>query len=379
VSRPGSCEASDGGRGIRVISLDVNGDKIMRRPRLVIFSILLLLTIASVHNAIAQTTKNPLYIDLSKTLGFVMGQRFSLNLIKVEHPELSLQVQKADLEFKSAFGTAEKNIQKALRDILKDGYSEYVASMDNQLESTLMSQQISKEIALKFIDEVESRAKGGIPSPMLQTLLSYQFEDRPADEFNRGFKTIYRTKGHPKAKGLDFQVEYPKSWSLREGNRPNVIQFFSSNNGRGPVYALIMTRDLVKETQGKLTRKEMAALKTPEGSQELSSELFSDSSLREMANGMGMTNVRAITTKRIVLDGWPGTMLEFIGDQQRLDITITMYNRMYIAIYKNYMVFLQCQVAKLPDDTEDTLRNRISKYAPAFHLMANSLVIQSQY
>jgi hypothetical protein len=142
---------------------------------------------------------------------------------------------------------------------------------------------------------------------------------------------------------------------------------------------LIMTRDIVEEAQGKLTSKEIAAFKTLEGSQKLSSELLSDSSLREMANGMGMTNVCAITTKRIVLDRWPGAMLEFIGDQQRLDITITMYNRMYIAIYKNYMVFLQCQIAKLPDDTEDTLKNKISKFAPLFHLMANSLVIQSQY
>ena len=351
----------------------------MRRCHIFFLSILMMLTISSVQNTFAQEAREPLYIDLGKTLGFIMGQRFSLNRINVEYPELSLQVQKADLEFKSAFGVAEKKIEKTLKDLLQDKYSEYVAAMEKQLKSTLESQQISQDSAAQFLAEVELRAKGKIASPMLETLLSYQFEDRPADEFNRGFKTIYRTKGHPKAKGLDLQVEYPKSWSLREGNRPNVIQSFSSNNGRGPVYTLIMTRDLIKEAQGELTREEIAALEIPEGSQELSSELFSDSSLREMANSMGMTNVRDITTKRIVLDRWPGAMLEFIGDGQRLDITITMYNRMYIAIYKNYMVFLQCQVVKLPDDTEDILKNRISKFAPLFHLMANSLVIQSQY
>ena len=351
----------------------------MRRCHILFLSILLMLTISSRQNTFAQEAREPLYVDLSKTWGFIMGQRFNLNRIKVEYPELSLQVQKADLEFKSAFGVAEKKIEKTLKDLLQDKYSEYVATLEKQLKSILASQQISKVIVAQFLAEVELRAKGKIPSPILETLLNYQFEDKPADEFNRGFKTTYRTKGHPKAKGLDFQVEYPKSWSLREGIRPNVIQDFSSNNGRGPVYTLIMTRDLIKEAQGELTREEIAALKTPEGSKELSSELFSDSSLREMANSMGMTHVRDITTKRIVLDRWPGVMLEFIGDGQRLDITITMYNRMYIAIYKNYMVFLQCQVVKLPDDTEDILKNRISKFAPLFHLMANSLVIQSQY
>jgi hypothetical protein len=171
----------------------------MRQSRLVIFSTLLMLTIASVYNAIAKTTNEPLHIDLSRTLGFIMGQQFSLNRIKVEYPALSLQAQKADFEFRSAFGTAEKNIQKALRDILKDKYSEYVTLMENQLESALMPQQISKEIAMQFLDEVETRAKGEIPSEVLQTLLSYQFEDKPADEFKRGFKTIFRTKRHPKA------------------------------------------------------------------------------------------------------------------------------------------------------------------------------------
>jgi hypothetical protein len=290
-----------------------------------------------------------------------------------------LRVQKVDFEFKTTFGIGEKNIKKTLRGLLKDKYSEYIAAMEKRLESTLMSQQISQKVAVQFLDEVESRAKGKMPSPILETLLNYQFEERPAEELIRGFKTTYRTKGHHKAKGLDLQIEYARSWSLREGNRPNVIQFFSSNNGRGLAHALIMTRDFIKEAQGELTREEIKALKTLEGSKDLASEVFSESSLREMANGMGMANVRNITTKRVVLDRWPGAMLEFIGDQQRLDLTITMYNRMYIAIYKNYMIFLQCEVGKSSDETEDALKTNISKFSPLFQLMANSLVIQSQY
>lgn len=251
--------------------------------------------------------------------------------------------------------------------------------MKKQLDTDHKSQQISQDVAVQFLDEVESRAKGKIPSPMLETLLSYQFIERPFNELARGFKRIYRTKGHRKAKGLDLQIEYPKSWSKREGNRPNVIQFFGSNNGRGPAYALIMIRDMVKDAQGELTREDIQVIMTPEGSKELASEMLSENSLREMANEMGMTNVQNINTKRMMLDNWPGAMLEFIGDKQRLDHTITMYNRIYIAIYKNYMIFLQCQVAKIPGETQDALKTKISQFAPLFYLMANSLVIQSQY
>ena len=56
----------------------------------------------------------------------------------------------------------------------------------------------------------------------------------------------------------------------------------------------------------------------PNGSTELASGIFSEKNLREMARDIGMLNVRNISTKRMVLDNWPGAMLKFTGDQQRL-------------------------------------------------------------
>jgi hypothetical protein len=140
-----------------------------------------------------------------------------------------------------------------------------------------------------------------------------------------------------------------------------------------------MAKDLVNEAQSQLTRQEINALQTLEASKALALDLFSQSSLIEIANGMGMSKVRSINAKRIVIDGWPGAVLDFIGDGQRLDINITMYNRTYIVIYKNYMVFLQCQVTKMPNETMEELRTKISQFDPLFRLMANSLVIHSQY
>ena len=273
----------------------------MKKHRILFLNLIFILAITLAQNTFAKAPKKPLYIDLTKTLGFIMGQRFSLNRIKAEYPRLLLQTKMAELEFNSAFGIAEENIEKELKDIFKDKYPEYIAAMRKQLDTTLKSQKITQDIAVQFLKEIKLRAAGEIPSPMLETLLSYQFKERPDNEFLRGFKNIYRTKGHPKAKGLDLQIEYPRSWSKREGNRPNVIQFFSSNNRRGPAHALIMTRDLVKEAQGELSRQEIRALMTPDGSKELASEIFSKNSLIEMAKGMGMTNVRNINTKRIVI------------------------------------------------------------------------------
>ena len=326
-----------------------------------------------------EAPKEPLYVDLSKTMGFIIGQRTSLNHVANKYPALSPRAIKAEREFNLTFGVAEKNIEKSLRNILIDEYSEYIATIEEEIKSISKLQQVNQDIAVQFLDEVELRAKGKIPSPMLETLLHYQFEERPAEELIRGFKIIYRTNDHPKAKGLDVQIEYPKSWSQREGKRPNIIQFFRSNNARGPAFASILIKDIADEAQGKLARRDIQSLNTLDGSRELASEVFSEKNLREMAKDMGMLNVRNMSTKKMMLDNWPGAMLEFTGDQQRLDIVVTMYNRMYIVLYKNYMIFLQCQVAKLPPETEGALKTKTTRFIPLFDLMANSLVIQSQY
>jgi hypothetical protein len=352
----------------------------MKKHRILVLNLLtIIFFVAFAQNTLAKAPKEPIHIDLSKTLGFIMGQRFSLDRIKHEYPELSLQVKMTELEFNNSFGIAEKNIKKELKSIFKEQYPEYLAEMRNQMNNILKSQQMNQDVAMAFLEEVNLRSAGNIPSPMLEILLTYQFIQRPHNELLRGFKNNYRTKGHPKAKGLDLQIEYPISWSKREGKRPNVVQFFSSNNGRGPAQALIMVRDISKEAQGELTHEEIQALNTLEGSKELASEVFSNNGIIEMVNNMGMTNVRNINSKKIVMDRWPGAVLEFTGELQQLDFTVTMCIKTYFVIYKNFMIFLQGQVVKLPNETENELKNKRTLFDPLFRFMANSLVIQSQY
>ena len=36
----------------------------------------------------------------------------------------------------------------------------------------------------------------------------------------------FRSRGHSKAKGMDFRISYPNGWLAKEGNRPNVVQKF---------------------------------------------------------------------------------------------------------------------------------------------------------
>lgn len=324
-------------------------------------SIVVLFTFFSVQSVSGQTIQEPLHVDLSKTLGFIMGQRFSLNRITDEYPYLCLRAQKANLEFKAAFGIAEENINKALQDMLKDKYSESIAMMEKKLKSTLSSQQLNQDIAAQFLDEVESRAKGNVPSPILEILLTYQFKDRPAEEFTKGYNCIFRTKGHPKAKGVDFQIRYPISWRPNEGERPNIIQKFTSKNGRGLEMFLIMVKDIPLPPGYILTQKDLY-------------EFFVESELRGMVPDGG----KFISAKPVVLDNHKGAMILFDQSVQRLDLTLTMRNLHFITIRGNKMIFIQCMIFVTPNK-ESNLQEKFSRFEPLFKMIANSFVIQEQY
>jgi hypothetical protein len=323
--------------------------------------LLALLIFATSQMTLGQTPQVPLATDLSRTYGYLNGQRFKLNRIKKEFPDLSIYAQKAELEFQLAFGTAERNINVALEEILAEKYSEYVSTMNAQLQTLLSSQPLNQELGANFIAEVESRADGKIESPVLETLLTYQFSERPADEVTRGYSRIFRTKGHPKAKGVDFQIRYPASWRPAEGERPNIIQKFVSENGRGHESILLIVKDIPVPSGYKPTKKELE-------------EFFTDEELR----GMIPTGARVISAKPIVLDGQKGGMVIFDQNIQRLDMTVKIRNLSFITARGNKMIFVGCMVSP-PAGKEAQLQERFNRIESLFKWVANSFVIQEQY
>ena len=68
---------------------------------------------------------------------------------------------------------------------------------------------------------------------MFYNILSIQYYTNPVEEFFVGFKQNYSSKDHPKAKGVHFAFEVPKSWNGKEGKRPNTLEQWTSQNGWG--------------------------------------------------------------------------------------------------------------------------------------------------
>ena len=63
-------------------------------------------------------------------------------------------------------------------------------------------------------------------------------------QFTKGFTKVFKTENHPKAKGLDLQINVPISWYAREGKRPNVVQFFNNQNDFGDASLAFLIKDI---------------------------------------------------------------------------------------------------------------------------------------
>jgi hypothetical protein len=76
---------------------------------------------------------------------------------------------------------------------------------------------------------------------------------------------IFNGSGHAKSKGLEFTIKTPKSWTMKEGDRPNIVQKFRSENGNGSAQVVIISKSLpevfnqetVKELYSKESMKEI--------------------------------------------------------------------------------------------------------------------------
>jgi hypothetical protein len=327
--------------------------------KLIIFFILLVNI-----NSICQTRSNikkPKDERLAEAYGYLQGQKFTLDKIQSNYSDLSLLVIKARNDFSSSFGNAEKNlIQYLTKHWGEKNFSDFEITIKNKISETIANQKFDEEDARSFVNEVQNRAYGEISTPVLETLLHFQHLENPENEFINGYKQIFKTKGHAKSKGTDWQIKVPKSWLAEEAERPNIIQKFTSNYGDGSEIILIMIKDMGLPQNYKLPEKELNTIFSEKGTKEI------------LPKGS-----KFISFKKMILDNNNGGMLIFDQIVERLDTKTQIRMIQFYFIRSGKMYFIQCSV-KTSDLSED-LTNRANIFMPLFRQVANSLVINEQY
>lgn len=298
---------------------------------------------------------------LAEAFGYLEGQKFTLEKIQSNFSHLSLSVKKASNAFSSSFGNADKNLKLYLTDRWGEkNFSDFKLSMMSKLKETLGNQELNEEDAIIFVQDVEKRAKGEISTPVLETLLNFQYLENPENEFINGYKEGFRTKGHPKSKGTDWQIKVPKSWFAEEAERPNIIQKFTSDYGDGREIIMMMVKDLGLPKNYKFSKDEL-------------NSFFSEKGAKEMVP-KGAT---FISFKKMVLDNNIGGMLTIDQVVERLDFKNKIRMVQFNFVLGNKLCFIQFHVKS--DDLTTDLSERTNKLMPLFRQVVNSLVINEQY
>lgn len=327
-----------------------------------VFSVLLFfLVIGNNFGQAADNFKKPKIKRVSEAYGFIKGQQYSLDLIKKELPQFRMSILKAQTSFNSNFGKAKEEIKRYLAESLgQNDFNQYEQTLVSELEKMLGDQIFTEEIAANFITEVENRAKGNIVSTVLETLLSFQFLDRPQDEFTSGFTTIFKTKGHLKSKNTDWQIKVPKSWKAEEADRPNIIQKFTSDYGAGNQIIMLMVKDMPQQKGQIITMQEL-------------NRLFTEKEMKNMLPDGG----KFISFTKMTFDNHIGGMMEIEQIRESLDFKVKIRMAQFMFIRDNKMYILQGMVST--DETLTDLSLEMKKYMPLYKLVANSIVVNDQY
>ncbi len=180
-----------------------------------------------------------------------------------------------------------------------------------------------------------------------------------AAAFQEGKAPKFSTKGHPKSKGAVFTIKYPPSWKALEGERPNVVQKFVSEYGKGLEMAMILTKSIPSNVR--FTQADVRAMVSPEGLKDL------------LPDGAKLLKVK--TTK---IEGETAGLIEFSTRMERAGAEVDFQTLMLVFFQGRTMVSLQFQIGALPSDP-GALPSRFEKFRPLFNLMMNNIVFDDKW
>lgn len=306
---------------------------------------------------------NALAKDIGRTYGFYLGQDYSLNEISKKYPSMAGLALIAETEFSANFNSSIEGMNALMSTHAKTEWERIKSQLTNQIADSIKINQITESQARQFIELVRQRAKGNIESPVIETLLLFKsgYERHPEREFLDGHKYKYTTDGAGKSKGVAFSIEAPKTWTAKEGNRPNIVHKFVSESGRGLELLLVMIMEMPLPPGESMTDEDVAEILNPTDIKDILPE-----------------GAEYINSGKLALENLPGFWVQFKLNTLRVRNSIGTETMMYTIFYKNKMIQIQGQVTTSVDGKAMD-RGGLKRYEKLFDLMANSLIVINMY
>lgn len=323
-------------------------------------SFLILLAFAAVPAVSFAINFNPTSVKgLAQSYGFVLGQEFSLSRIDKEFPELSGAVELARAQFGSTFPDIKTKLEMQLKNAMGEKlFQKTATNLRKKLRDTLSRQQITKEIAANFLEQVKNRSKGEIESPVLEYLLAVKYTDNPVGEFADGHRQRYQVDGSGKSQGIKLNLQLPRSWAAKEEMRPHIVNKWVSENGTGLEIILLDIRDgqgynPTKKEIEEFVRSGEVKETVPDGATYVASGNFG------LEKQTGYWVQMAMSFERAEMKGYQDAL-------------------MYQFFFHGKAVGLMCQAAG-PETEKPKINEAFKRIRPLCQQVLNSLVLTQAY
>ena len=297
----------------------------------IVKKIIFILLIISSSISYSQAQKQEKDIAASMVYGFFIGMEISLETIYEYEPELRSDIIKLNLLKTTNFPNSKKNTISYLKNETNS-----INYLENKMDSIKIEWKLnvlvsSKEDKINSLKEIEGFLKGKISSPMLENVLSFEYQDQPHKEFVNGYTYTYNTKGHKKAKNTAISIDIPKSWTAREGRQPNVIQHFTSDCGNGHYSVNIVSQEM-------LITSDMLLNSTFEEIDLFYREMFTEKYAKEIIDG------KFISYKPMNIAGRAGFLVVYEDINEKMGMKIKMRNNAYMFHDVTYLHFINCGI-----------------------------------
>lgn len=321
----------------------------------------LTLFVFAIPQAWAALNHNPNSVKaLSKAYGFILGQEYSLARVERTYPEATMQVQMARLTFNAAFPDIKNKLEAELATALTEPkFKEYRAEMNSKIRPMLNKQYLTPQLAEQFLAQVKARAKGEEIEPdVLRYLLAVRYANNPVAEFGDGFRQRFRTDGKGKSQGLNFHLQLPYSWLMKEGERPHVVQKWANEGGTGLSSIILMVQDTGGETPSKAEVDHSVKA----------------GDLRDMVpDGATYIDGGALYQEKSA-----GFWVEMSMPQERAGVKLFTQGFMYILFFRGKAISIMCMAGGSPKDTT-RVAEKTSKLKPLCQQVMNSVVLNQAY
>jgi len=332
--------------------------------------------ILTVSQLFSQTKDREYFLDMSKALGYAYGIELTNIKIQNKFPELSKKAMLFQLDFNLAHGKAIESIENEIESKYEMNKEQLKVQLLNGVQKQLDFDHFSYEEASNYLNQFsEFRIYGNdeLYKDFVSILLRHnpRYKLFPAKEFLNNFIELLVSDNHPKSKGLNLSIEYPKSWIANEGNRPNILKLLKSYDTS--CIATLLIKDLFVEMgtdESSLTEEDAKYVNSGAFADEMVNDVFTHAYGKEYIEGFGLENVADFTYSKTKMDGQPTMVVKASGDLKRGILNQRVYTINYLTIYDHYLVNLGFMI----NGSNDTLANEIMKYELLCELISSSLI-----